>query len=60
MVFPLVPTVIIISACGGIFAAFLTIVRTRNIKVGIVTGLAVAASGGLLYLYGILQRAADA
>ena len=58
MVFPLVPTVIIISACGGIFAACLTIVRTRNFKASVATGLAVSAIGGLvLYLQGFLQQA---
>lgn len=59
MIFPLVPTVIIISLCGGIFAASLAFWLTRNIKAVVVTGLATFASGGLLYLYGILYRMGD-
>ena len=57
MTFPLVPTVIIISLCGGIFAASLAFVLTRNIKAVAVSGLVVFASGGLLYLQGVLQQA---
>lgn len=56
MTFPLVPTVIIISLCGGIFAASLAFVLTRNIKAVVVSGLVVFASGGLLYLQGLLQQ----
>ena len=60
MIFPLVPTVLIISLCGGIVASVLTFLATRNIKAVVVTGLATFASGGLLYLYGILYRMGDA
>ena len=60
MVFPLVPTFIIISLGGGITAGVLAFVLTRNIKAVAVTGLAIFASGMLLMLANILQRAIDA
>ena len=60
MTFPLVPTFIIISLCGGITASVLAYVLTRNIKAVAVTGLAIFASGMLLMLANILQRAIDA
>ena len=60
MTFPLVPTVIILSLCGSIVAGFLTFLATRNIKAVAVSALMMLAGGGLLYLYGILHRAADA
>ena len=57
MTFPLVPTVLIISLCGSIFAASLAFFLTRNIKAVFVAGLVTFASGGLLYLQGVLQLA---
>ena len=60
MVFPLVPTYIIVSLCGGITASFLVFWLTRNTKAVAVTGLAIFASGMLLLLGNILQRAIDA
>ena len=60
MIFPLVPTVIILSLCGIIVAGSLTFLATRNIKAVGVSVLMMAAGGVLLYLYGILQLAADA
>ncbi len=57
MTFPLVPTVLIISLCGGITASILAFWLTRNIKAVVVAGLATFASGGLLYLQGVLQLA---
>ncbi len=60
MIFPLVQTVIILSLFESIVAGSLTFLATRNIKAAGVSALVMFASGGLLYLYGILQRAADA
>ena len=60
MTFPLVPTYIIISLCGGITASVLAFVLTRNIKAVALTGIAIFASGMLLMLANILQRAIDA
>lgn len=57
MTFPLVPTVIIVSLCGGIVASFLTFQATRNIKAIVLTGLAVFGGGMLFLLESILQRA---
>ena len=57
MVFPLVPTVIILSLCGGMFASLLTFRFTRDIKAIVLSGLAVFGGGMLLLLESILQRA---
>ena len=45
MTFPLVPTVLIISLCGSIFAASLAFFLTRNIKAVVVAGLVTFAAG---------------
>ena len=60
MVFPLVPTFIIVSLCGGMVAGLLIFRFTRNLKAVAVTGLAVFGSGMLLMVGSILQRAIDA
>ena len=55
MIFPLVPTVIIVSLCGGMVASFLTFMLTRNIKTIALSGLAVFGGGLLFLLEGILR-----
>lgn len=57
MVFPLVPTIIILSLCGGIVASFLAFRVTGNIKTIAASGLGVFGGGMLLLLESILQRA---
>lgn len=60
IVFPLVPTVIIVSLCGGIVASLLTFRFTRDIKAIVLTGLAVYGGGMLFLLESILHRLGDA